>query len=69
MCSNHSLGSQSNNFVVASDEILNNTLKRKILEVTIDFEETVASHIKQDNFCSAQVNESTDISDKASCIL
>ncbi|MEE6510581.1 hypothetical protein FKM82_030541 [Ascaphus truei] len=43
----------------------NNTVKRRIVEMADNIEETVVSHLKECRFFSLQVDESTDISDKA----
>jgi hypothetical protein len=43
----------------------NNTVRRRIVEMADNIEETVVSHLKECSFFSLQVDESTDISDNA----
>jgi len=43
----------------------NNTVKRRIVEMADNIEETVVSHLKECSFFSLQIDESTDISDNA----
>lgn len=46
----------------------NNTVKRRIVEMADNIEETVVGHLKQCNCFSLQVDESTDISNNANLI-